>query len=134
MSGCLVPSLLTAPRINTSRRDSLLCAVLERYAKYHAITQKVSQLSGEQAAKAQIWETTTQACHHQPLGGCMCGPHWNMLKGKDRTQIDFLCVTMIDPATSWFEIVELSVSQPHERDIPMGTQGCKGRGTYEQQK
>eukprot|EP00804_Cyclotella_cryptica_P015016 CCRYP_000603-RA/>CCRYP_000603-RA protein AED:0.40 eAED:0.42 QI:0/0/0/1/0/0/3/0/333 len=35
----------------------------------------------------------------------LIGPY--TLKGKDKTQIDFMCVTMIDPATSWFEIVEL---------------------------
>ncbi len=37
------------------------------------------------------------------------------LKGKDKTQIDFMCVTMIDPATSWFKIVEFPVSQLTER-------------------
>eukprot|EP00804_Cyclotella_cryptica_P026448 CCRYP_008104-RB/>CCRYP_008104-RB protein AED:0.55 eAED:0.76 QI:0/0/0/1/0/0/4/0/181 len=35
----------------------------------------------------------------------LIGPY--TLKGKDGTEIDFMCVTMIDPATSWFEIVEL---------------------------
>ena len=29
------------------------------------------------------------------------------LKGKDGTILDFMCLTMIDPATGWFEIVEL---------------------------
>ncbi len=29
------------------------------------------------------------------------------LKGKDGSSIDFMCLTMINPATSWFEIVEL---------------------------
>jgi hypothetical protein len=29
------------------------------------------------------------------------------LKGEDGTSIDFMCFTMIDPATSWFEVVEL---------------------------
>jgi hypothetical protein len=29
------------------------------------------------------------------------------LKGKDGSSIDFMCLTIIDPATSWFEIVEL---------------------------
>ncbi len=56
------------------------------------------------------------------------------LKGKDGTQIDFMCVTMIDPATSWFEIVELPVSQLRERDICTGTQGCKGSLTHKQKK
>ncbi len=32
------------------------------------------------------------------------------LKEKDQTQIDVMCVTMIDPATSWFEIKELPLS------------------------
>ncbi len=39
------------------------------------------------------------------------------LKGKDGSSIDFMCLTMIDPATSWFEIVELpTVSQ--EMTVP----------------
>ncbi len=29
------------------------------------------------------------------------------LKSKDGSSIDFMCLTMIDPATSWLEIVEL---------------------------
>ena len=60
----------------------------------------------------------------------LIGPY--TLKGKDGTQIDFMCVTMIDPATSWFEIVEVPVSQLHERDIPTGTQGRKGSLTDKQ--
>ncbi len=32
-----------------------------------------------------------------------------MLRSKDGTEIDFMCLTMIDPASSWFEIVELLV-------------------------
>jgi hypothetical protein len=31
------------------------------------------------------------------------------LKGKDKTEIDIMCLTVIDPATSWLEIVELMV-------------------------
>jgi hypothetical protein len=42
---------------------------------------------------------------------CLCvdliGPY--TLKGKDNSQIDFTALTMINPASSWFEIVELSV-------------------------
>ena len=34
------------------------------------------------------------------------------LKGKDGTEIDFMCLTMINPATSWLEIVELPVVEP----------------------
>ncbi len=37
----------------------------------------------------------------------LIGPY--MLRGKDGTEIDFMSLTMIDPASSWFEIVELLV-------------------------
>ena len=37
----------------------------------------------------------------------LIGPY--TLRGKDKTEIDFMCLTMIDPASSWFEIVELPV-------------------------
>ena len=56
----------------------------------------------------------------------LIGPY--TLKGKEKTQIDLMNVTMINPATSWFEIVELLMSQLAELDIPMGTKGgqrCK---------
>jgi hypothetical protein len=49
------------------------------------------------------------------------GPY--TLKANDKTQINFMCSTMIDPSMSWFEIVKLPVSQFPELDIPMGTMG-----------
>ncbi len=46
------------------------------------------------------------------------------LKGKDRSSIDFMCLTMINPATSWFKIVELpTVTQ--ERTVPPTGKGKK---------
>ena len=42
---------------------------------------------------------------------CLCvdliGPY--ILKGKDNLQVDFMALTMIDPASSWFKIAELPV-------------------------
>jgi hypothetical protein len=42
---------------------------------------------------------------------CLCvdliGPY--TLKGKDNLQIDFMALTMINPASSWFKIAELPV-------------------------
>jgi hypothetical protein len=35
----------------------------------------------------------------------LIGPY--TLKGKDGSSFDFMCLTMINPATSWFKIVEL---------------------------
>ena len=39
----------------------------------------------------------------------LIGPY--TLKGKDGSEVDFMCLTMIDPASSWFEMVELPVSE-----------------------
>ncbi len=44
-----------------------------------------------------------------------------------------MCVTMIDPATSWFEIVELPVTEFNSA-IPMGKRGRKGTHTYNKLK
>ena len=45
-----------------------------------------------------------------------------------------MCVTMIDPATSWSGIAEFLISQPSELDIPMGTKGQKGKDKHNQNK
>eukprot|EP00804_Cyclotella_cryptica_P022407 CCRYP_020046-RA/>CCRYP_020046-RA protein AED:0.36 eAED:0.33 QI:0/0/0/1/0/0/2/0/216 len=60
----------------------------------------------------------------------LIGPY--TLKGKDKTQIDFKWVTMINPATSWFKIVELPVSQLQELDIPTGTKWHRSKDTHVQ--
>jgi hypothetical protein len=68
-------------------------------------------MSSQQTTQAQVWETPCKACHHKPLGSIVCdliGPY--TLKGKDGTEIDFMCLNMIDPASSWFEIVEILVT------------------------
>jgi hypothetical protein len=60
----------------------------------------------------------------------LIGPY--TLKGKDGTEIDFMCLTMIDPASSWFEIVELPVTT--DAVIPMDTKGRKGTKTHNNTK
>ena len=54
------------------------------------------------------------------------------LKGKDGTEIDFMCLTMIDPASSWFEIVEPLVTT--DAVIPMDTKGQQGNRTHNNTK
>ena len=60
----------------------------------------------------------------------LIGPY--TIKGKDGTVIDFMCLTMIDPASSWFKIVELPVIT--EAIIPLDTKGRKGTRTHEKPK
>jgi hypothetical protein len=54
------------------------------------------------------------------------------LKGKDGTEIYFICLTMIDPASSWFEIVELPVTT--DAVIPLDKKGRKGTKTHNNTK
>ena len=57
----------------------------------------------------------------------LIGPY--TLKGKNGTVIDFMCLTMIDPATSWFEIVELPVVQCSVTSTAKDIKGQKGKKT-----
>ena len=69
----------------------------------------------------------SKTCCHRPLEAIcvdLIGPY--TLKEKDGKHIDFVCVTMIDPATSWFDIVELQVSEHSLMGTPSGTEGHAG--------
>jgi hypothetical protein len=48
----------------------------------------------------------------------LIGPY--TLKGKDGSRVDFTCLTMIDPITSWFKIVELPTVDLETTVPPMG--------------
>ena len=61
----------------------------------------------------------------------MCGSN-RTVHAKDGTEIDFMCLTMKDQASCWFEIVELSVIT--EAIIPPDTKGPKGTMTHKQPK
>jgi hypothetical protein len=50
------------------------------------------------------------------------------LKGKDGTEMDFMYLAMIDPASRWFEIVELPVTT--DAVIPLDTKEQKGTKTH----
>ncbi len=52
-----------------------------------------------------LWPNTIITIQWRLLCVDLIGPY--TLKGKDGTVIDFLALTMINPTTSWFKIVEL---------------------------
>jgi hypothetical protein len=60
----------------------------------------------------------------------LIGPY--TLKGKDGIEIYFMCLTMIDLASSWFEIVKLPVTT--DVGIPIDTKGQKGTKTHNNTK
>ncbi len=58
----------------------------------------------------------------------MCIPsRFLHFKGKDSSSIDFMCLTMIDPTTSWFKIDELPTVSV---TVPIGGKGKKATGLH----
>ena len=112
----MISPLPSTSREHASQGNSLSLDVLERSKKGSPMTyQKLSLLQVNQ--------------HRNHKYGNLL-ENLPFLGGKDKTEINFLCITMIDPATSWLDIVELLISQPSELDIPVGTKGHKGKDKY----
>jgi hypothetical protein len=79
-----------------------MCTTIWGYVKFCQscqVNKKHSQKYGHLPTKLVITTPWKALCVD------LIGPY--PLKGKDGSSIDFMCLTMIDPATSWFEIVEL---------------------------
>jgi hypothetical protein len=96
-----------------------MCTTIRRYVKScrsFQVNKRHSQKYGHLPPKLVITTPWKGLCVD------LIGPY--TLKGKDGSSIDFMCLTMIDLATSWFEIVELpTVAQ--ETTVPLGGKGKK---------
>ena len=125
----MVSPLPSTSREHTSRGNSLSLNVLERSQKDSPITSQkchscqVNKLRNYKYDKLPAKLTITTPW--EALCVDLIGPY--TLKGIDKTEIDVVCITMIDPATSWFKIAELPISQPSEFDIPMNTKGSRAK-------
>jgi hypothetical protein len=73
------------------------------------VTAHLSLHRGDGYCKTQpeVWACTTKAGHNNFLESVVDLIDSYTLKGKDGSNIDFKCLTMINPTTSWFKIVEL---------------------------
>ncbi len=75
---------------------------IRRYVKIYRscqVNKRHSQKYGHLPLKLAITAPWKELCVD------LIGPY--TLKGQDGSSIDFMCLTMIDAATSWFKIVEL---------------------------
>jgi hypothetical protein len=72
---------------------SIICSHVKNMQKYGKLPAKLATITS--------WEAV---CVN------LIGPY--KLRGKDGTEINFICLTMIDPASSWFKFVELPVVEP----------------------
>jgi hypothetical protein len=90
-----------------------MCTTIWRYVKtcqFYQINKRHSQKYGHLPPKLVITIPWKVLCVD------LIGPY--TLKGEDGSSIDFICLTIIDPATSWFKIVELptvaqEITVPH---------------------
>jgi hypothetical protein len=87
-----------------------------RFVMYWKIMRNTIRSYTKSCRSCQINKRHSQKYGHVPPKLVIMAP-WRALcvdliepytlNGKGSTSIDFMCLTMIDPATSWFKIVEL---------------------------
>ncbi len=112
----MVPPLPSTPWALTSQGYDEIRDVLELYAYYYPDNKRHSQKYGHLPPKLVITTPWKALCVD------LIGPY--TLKDKDGFNIDFMCLTMINSATSWFEIVELpTVAQ--KTTVPPAGKGKK---------
>jgi hypothetical protein len=107
----MVSPLLTAPKTHTSQRDNERRNVLKgmgttiqsimRSCKTFQTNKRRKRKYGYLPPKTSISNLWECLCVDL-IGSYTC-------KGKYDLQIDFIALTMIDPTSSWFEIVELPI-------------------------
>ncbi len=105
----LVSPLSSAPRAYLSRRDNKAAIYWKgRRITIRSITKscKTCQLNKKRSLKYGHLPSKIVICNPwEDLCVNLIGPY--TLKGKDGSSIDFMALTMIDPASSWLEVVEL---------------------------
>ena len=78
----------------------------------------MSESQNNNHTKKQYGKLPEKLCETEPwhtLCVDLIGPY--TIKGKDKSELDFMCLTMIDPATGWFENLELLVvEKPLNKD------------------
>ncbi len=118
----LVSLLPPTPWALTSWRDNEIWDVLERYTYYHLEIRRNLQILPSQKRHSQkyghLLPKLVISTHWRALCVDLIGPY--TLKGKDGSSFDFMCLTMIDPATSWLQIVELPTVDLETTVPPVG--------------
>jgi hypothetical protein len=101
--------LSSSPRAHPSQREDESCNILKRYEKYHPVNNKVMQYLQVNKRRTCKYGLLPSKIVISTPWEALCidlvGPY--TLKGRDGSAIDFMALTMIDPASSWFQIMEL---------------------------
>jgi hypothetical protein len=67
----------------------------------------LADLAKKQETQPKVWSCTKLVIMTPWRALCVDLIGQYTLKDKDNTSINFMCLTMIDPAKSWFKIIEL---------------------------
>ena len=118
----LVPPLLSSPRIHMTWRNTSCHDLTAKNWYIWQVNKQHKHKYGKLLTKLVITNPCEKLCVD------LIGPH--TLRGKDGTEIDFMFLTMIDQATSWFQIVELPVTT--DAVLLMDTKRHKGTKTHNQ--
>ena len=109
----MVSSLPSTSRGQSPRGDSSSCDVLARYAIPHTQVRNILQLLPKrQVTQEEVRKLPPKIAETVPWRTVcidLIGPY--TIKAKDHTILDFMCLTMIDPATGWFKIIELPTTK-----------------------
>ena len=112
-------------RLEETLRAAMYWKNLRKDVRLHVKTCKSCQVNKRK--KQKFGKMPTKLVVNIPweyLCVDLIGPY--TIKGKDKSELDFMCLTMIDPATSWFEMVEL----PVEDIVPTTEKTKKAKEAY----
>ncbi len=91
-----------------SQRDNEIFDILEGYAQYYPVICQILQiLPKKQETQPEVWSCTKLVIMTPWRALCVNLIGQCTLEGKDNKSIDFMCLTMNEPTTSWFEITQL---------------------------
>jgi hypothetical protein len=95
-------------RLEETLKATMYWTNMRKTVRSHVKTCRSCQINKKQSTKyGKLPTKLVVTAPWEALCVDLIGPY--TMRGKDGTEIDFMCLTMIDPASSWFEVVELPV-------------------------
>ena len=83
-----------------------------------------------QKMKCQLWQTAGQTHReHEAMETCQCGSYRPIEHQGEEWLVCIECINMIDPATGWFEIVEIPEKVAIKHSTTLGCLAIRGVNT-----
>ncbi len=96
-------------KITLIKNTHVLWTNMRKTVRSHVKTCQSCQINKKQSTKyGKLPTKLVVTAPWEALCVDLIGPY--IMRGKDGTEIDFMCLTMIGPDTSWFEVVGCRVA------------------------